>query len=81
MPDSIEGFSVLVHRHEDGYVTLQAECTDTSVYGADPWLYRMYRPGNELGEVIDDAARIMCGWAALGQWGFLDAGASLRQLP
>jgi len=80
MPDqtATECFSAAIQRFEDGSCTLSAQCVDGSPY-EEPVVLRHYLPGTDLGQIVDEAARLMCGWAAMGQWGFIDAGDALRR--
>ncbi len=70
---------VSVRRFEDGTVHLYVGC-DGDSWGTNPYVSRYYREPVDLGDAIDDAARMMSAWGALGQWGFVDAGDRLRQL-
>lgn len=70
-PIITETLTLHLHRWDDGRTTLQLTLSEPSGYD-DYCARRVYRPGTDLGDVVDDSARMLTGWGALGVWGLID---------
>jgi len=70
-PEISETLALHLHRWTDGSTTLQMTLTEDTGYD-DYCARRTYRPGTDLGDVIDDSSRMLSGWGALGVWGLID---------
>ena len=72
-------FTVTICRHEDGHITAIFYLQELGGLVLER-VERLYAPGTDVSDPVNDACKVACGWGALGALGFGRAMDDIRAL-